>query len=158
LRIPAEEIEQLVPSRVRQWLLDPGSIYSATRLVDASAQRWLVARARRRPHRHEPHRRHCGTEISPDRDTTGSSARCCWTCASLPTAPSGILPTLAENPGFSRNQGEIRKETDCLLEGNGFELLVPRGDEPGLRQRGYTEEQIREMKPEEAHRALGLIS
>ena len=26
-------------------------------------------------------------------------------------------PTLAENPGFSRNQGEIRKETDCLLEG-----------------------------------------
>ena len=46
LRIPAEEIEQLVPSRVRQWLLDPGSIYSATRLVEASAQRWLVARAR----------------------------------------------------------------------------------------------------------------
>jgi site-specific DNA recombinase len=46
LRIPAEEIEQLVPSRVRQWLLDLGSIYSATRIVDASAQRWLVARAR----------------------------------------------------------------------------------------------------------------
>jgi site-specific DNA recombinase len=46
LRIPAEEIEQLVPSRVRQWLLDPGSIYSATRLIDASTQRWLVARAR----------------------------------------------------------------------------------------------------------------
>jgi site-specific DNA recombinase len=45
LRIPAEEIERLVASRVRQWLLDPGSIYSATRLVDASAQRWLVARA-----------------------------------------------------------------------------------------------------------------
>jgi len=46
LRIPAGEIEQLVSSRVRQWLLDPGSIYSATRLVDASAQRWLVARDR----------------------------------------------------------------------------------------------------------------
>ena len=30
---------------MRQWLLDPGSIYSATRLVDASAQRWFVARA-----------------------------------------------------------------------------------------------------------------
>ena len=39
LRIPAEEIQQLVPSRVRQWLLDPDSIYSATRLVDASVQR-----------------------------------------------------------------------------------------------------------------------
>ena len=85
---------------------------------------------RRRPHRPEPHRRHCATEISPDRDTTGSSARCCWTCASLPTAPSGILPTLAENLAFSRNQGEIRKETDCLLEGDGFELLVPRHESP----------------------------
>ena len=45
LRIPAAEIEQLVTSRVRQWLLDPGSIYKATRLPDASEQRRLVARA-----------------------------------------------------------------------------------------------------------------
>ena len=45
LRIPAAEIEHLVTSRVRQWLLHPGGIDSATRLVDASAQRWLVARA-----------------------------------------------------------------------------------------------------------------
>ena len=29
LRIPAAEIEQLVASRVRQWLLDPGGIYQA---------------------------------------------------------------------------------------------------------------------------------
>jgi site-specific DNA recombinase len=45
LRIPAPEIEQLVASRVRQWLLDPGSIYSATRLLEPSAQRQLVGRA-----------------------------------------------------------------------------------------------------------------
>jgi site-specific DNA recombinase len=45
LRIPAEEIERLVTSRVRQWLLDPGSVYQATRLSDASAQRRLVVRA-----------------------------------------------------------------------------------------------------------------
>jgi hypothetical protein len=45
VRIPAAEIEQLVTSRVRQWLLDPGSIYEATRLPDASEQRRLVARA-----------------------------------------------------------------------------------------------------------------
>ena len=45
LRIPAGEIEQLVSSRVRQWLRDPGSIYQATRLPDAAAQRRLVARA-----------------------------------------------------------------------------------------------------------------
>jgi site-specific DNA recombinase len=45
LRIPAEEIERLVTSRVREWLRDPGSIYSATRLLAASAQRRLVVGA-----------------------------------------------------------------------------------------------------------------
>ncbi len=47
LRIPAGEIEQLVTSRVRQWLLDPGSIYKATltRLPDPSTQQRVVARA-----------------------------------------------------------------------------------------------------------------
>jgi len=55
MRIPAAEIEQLVPSRVRRWLLDPGSIYSATRLLDPSAQRRQPGAWRRCPHR-EPHR------------------------------------------------------------------------------------------------------
>jgi site-specific DNA recombinase len=45
LRIPAKEIEQLVTGRLRQWLLDPGSIYQATPLADPSAQRRLVTRA-----------------------------------------------------------------------------------------------------------------
>jgi len=45
LRIPAAEIEHLVTSRVRQWLLDPGIIYQSTRLADPSAQRRLIARA-----------------------------------------------------------------------------------------------------------------
>src|SRR5262249_57158968 len=45
LRIPAGEIEQTVAGRARQWLLDPGSLYQATRLPDPSAQRRLVARA-----------------------------------------------------------------------------------------------------------------
>jgi hypothetical protein len=47
LRIPAGEIEQLVASRVRQWLLDPGSIYQAISawLRDPSTQQQLVARA-----------------------------------------------------------------------------------------------------------------
>jgi hypothetical protein len=44
LRIPAGEIEQLVTSRLRQWLFDP-SIYQATRLSDPSTQRRLLARA-----------------------------------------------------------------------------------------------------------------
>jgi hypothetical protein len=45
LRIPAAEIEHLVTSRVRQWLLDPGGIYQSTRLADPSAQRRLIAHA-----------------------------------------------------------------------------------------------------------------
>jgi len=45
LRIPAAGIEHLVTSRVRQWLLDPASIYQATQLPDLSAQRRVVARA-----------------------------------------------------------------------------------------------------------------
>ena len=45
LRIPAGEIEKLVTSQMRQWLVDPGSIYQATRLSDPSMQRRLIARA-----------------------------------------------------------------------------------------------------------------
>src|SRR5215831_13063881 len=47
LRVPAPEIEQLVTSRVRQWLVDRGSIYKATsaRFPDPSTQRRLAARA-----------------------------------------------------------------------------------------------------------------
>jgi site-specific DNA recombinase len=44
LRIPVAEVEQLVTSRVRQWLLDPGKIYQATQLPDLSAQHRLIAR------------------------------------------------------------------------------------------------------------------
>jgi site-specific DNA recombinase len=46
LRIPAGEIEQAVTNRMRQWLVDPGSVYQATRLADPSAQRRLIARAK----------------------------------------------------------------------------------------------------------------
>jgi DNA invertase Pin-like site-specific DNA recombinase len=49
LRIPAGEIEQLVTSRVRQWLLDRGSIYKATsaRLPDPSTSGGLPREPRR---------------------------------------------------------------------------------------------------------------
>jgi len=45
MRLPAEAIEQLVTGRVRHWVLDPGSMYQATRLFDPSTQRRLIARA-----------------------------------------------------------------------------------------------------------------
>ena len=45
---------------------------------------------------------------------------------SLATLPPSVAAKMAENRGFSCNAGEIRRETDCLLERNGFELPVPR--------------------------------
>jgi site-specific DNA recombinase len=45
LRVPAAGVEQLVTSRMRQWLVDPGGIYKATRFLDPSVQRRLVTRA-----------------------------------------------------------------------------------------------------------------
>ena len=44
-RIPGGEIEHVVTSRMRQWLLDSVSIYQATQLSDPSTQRRLIARA-----------------------------------------------------------------------------------------------------------------
>jgi hypothetical protein len=40
----------------------------------------------------------------------------------------------------------------------GMSFIITKAQKAELRQRGYGEEQIREMKPEDAHRALGLIS
>jgi len=40
----------------------------------------------------------------------------------------------------------------------GMSFTITNAQKAELRERGYSEEQIREMKPEDAHRALGLIS
>ena len=40
----------------------------------------------------------------------------------------------------------------------GMSFIITKAQKAELRRLGYSEEQIREMKPEEAHRALGLIS
>jgi hypothetical protein len=40
----------------------------------------------------------------------------------------------------------------------GISFIITKAQKAELRRRGYSEEQIREMKPEDAHRALCLIS
>ena len=40
----------------------------------------------------------------------------------------------------------------------GMSFFITKAQKAELRRLGYTEEQIREMTPEDAHRALGLIS
>jgi len=74
-----------------------------------------------------------GTEISPDRDTTAPQRDVAGLCGSLPTVLPGVAATPGQNPGFSRNEGEIWTETDCLLEGNGFELPVRGRGQPDCR-------------------------
>jgi hypothetical protein len=39
----------------------------------------------------------------------------------------------------------------------GFSLMITRRQKADLRERGYTDEQIRDMTPHEAHRVLGLV-
>jgi len=40
----------------------------------------------------------------------------------------------------------------------GMSFIITKAQKAELRQRGYSEEQIREMTPEDAHRALGFIT
>jgi hypothetical protein len=42
--------------------------------------------------------------------------------------------------------------------GTGISFFITKAQKAELRRLGYSEEQIREMKPEDAHKALGLIS
>ena len=78
------------------------------------------------------HGRHCGTGKGPDRDITGSwrdveePARLCRPCRLAGPAHT------AETAGLSIQEGEIYRETDCLLEGYGFEPSVPQREGTGL--------------------------
>jgi hypothetical protein len=48
------------------------------------------------------------------------------TLASLPTRSPSQQPRPARKAGFSTFENDCGRETDCLLEGDGFELPVPR--------------------------------
>jgi hypothetical protein len=47
--------------------------------------------------------------------------------ASLPTRSPSHQPRPARKAGFSTFENDCGRETDCLLEGDGFELPVPEG-------------------------------
>jgi hypothetical protein len=54
--------------------------------------------------------------------------------------------------------GEPLAESVRPAAKTGVSLMITRQQKADLRERGYTDEQIRDMKPEEAHRVLGLIA
>jgi hypothetical protein len=84
-RIPAGEIEQIVTSRVRRWLLGSGSIYKTTRLRDPSAQRRLVARA---------------AEVAKSwPELPGTRQRAFLTAVIITTRAVGLMGRVAPEPG-----------------------------------------------------------
>ena len=62
----------------------------------------------------------------------------------------GQEPNVADDPLNLAAPMTAHKET-------GMSFIITKAQKAELRQRGYSEEEIREMKPEDAHRALGLI-
>jgi hypothetical protein len=58
-----------------------------------------------------------------------NSARLCRPCLLAGSAHP------AATAGFSIQEGEILREKDCLLEGDGLELLVPQQESPGFPKR-----------------------
>ena len=52
------------------------------------------------------------------------------TLASLPTRSPSQQPRPARKAGFSTFENDCGRETDCLLEGDGFEPSVPRKRDP----------------------------
>ena len=57
----------------------------------------------------------------------------------------------------SRAQGIFEPSMTLHEAETGMSFIITKAQKAELRRRGYTEEQIRDMKPEDAHRALGLI-
>jgi hypothetical protein len=58
--------------------------------------------------------------------------------------------------GVSNPQTETARHVEH--ETSGVSFLITQQQKNALHEQGYTDEQIREMKPEDAHRALGLIN
>jgi len=69
------------------------------------------------------------------------------------------IPLLIQDDDTPDDADEIALELvrDEEHAGVSVSLMVTRAQRATLRERGYTDEQIRDMRPEDAHRALGLI-
>jgi hypothetical protein len=67
--------------------------------------------------------------------------------------------TLADPPDLGEHTQRVfdASMTPDKEAETGMSFFITKAQKAELRRRGYSEEQIREMKPEDAHRALGLI-
>ena len=71
----------------------------------------------------------------------------------------GRQPSVFVDPPDTESRAQRGEPSMTLHEAEtGMSFIITKAQKAELRRRGYSEEQIREMKPEDAHRALGLIS
>ena len=64
----------------------------------------------------------------------------------------------ADPPDLGEHTQRVFDASMTLHEAEtGMSFFITKAQKAELRRRGYSEEQIREMNPEDAHRALGLI-
>ena len=74
----------------------------------------------------------------------------------------GLQPRVFADPSDPPDiRGHAQRVFDASMTPHeaetGMSFFITKAQKAELRRRGYSEEQIREMKPEDAHRALGLI-
>jgi hypothetical protein len=70
---------------------------------------------------------------------------------------AAIVLAAGEASASDRAQRVFEASTEGR-NGEGGSFFVTQAQKDQLRERGYTDEQIREMKPEDAHRALGIVN
>jgi len=66
--------------------------------------------------------------------------------------------SIAEANAGDRAQRVFEASTEGRRDGEGVSFFITQAQKDQIRERGYTDEQIREMKPEDAHRALGIVN
>jgi hypothetical protein len=73
--------------------------------------------------------------------------------------PAGGDPAPGFPKGLTSLGDPLSDHAECTSKAPlaGFSLMITRRQKADLRERGYTNEQIRDMTPSEAHRVLGLI-
>jgi hypothetical protein len=73
-----------------------------------------------------------------------------------------IRRALADLPDLPDSGGHAQRVLEPAMTPHeaetGMSFIITKAQKDELRRRGYSEEQIREMKPGDAHRVLGLIS
>jgi hypothetical protein len=69
------------------------------------------------------------------------------------------LRRIARGIGLADTGGQVVEASmERRINDEGVSFFVTQAQKVQLRERGYTEDQIRDMKPEEAHRELGLVN